>query len=140
MDIGFWGAWVLLGVTSIFDLRYKRIPLLLIISGTVLGVVAIITRGAESSELVYALMPGILLLITAFLTREKIGYGDGMLLLGLGLLEGVIGCLGDLLIGLLLASVFGLILFVFGKRGREITLPFVPFLLAAHALRFLVGN
>lgn len=139
MNIGIWVTWLLLGTACVFDLIYKKIPLLLIISGGVVGVIETVIGGEGVRELLYALIPGVLLLITSFFSGEKVGYGDGMLLLALGLLEGARACLGDLLIGLFLVSFFGLILFIFRKKGKGITVPFVPFLLVAHALRTLVG-
>ncbi len=139
IDIGFWGTWVLLGVACVFDLVYKKIPFLLIICGGAIGGVVIAANGFEGRSLCYALIPGMLLLLTAFLTGEKVGYGDGMLLLVLGLLEGAGECLGDLLIGLFLVVVFAMLLLIIGKKGKNTMVPFAPFLMVAHTVRFLVG-
>ncbi len=139
IDIGFWATWVLLGVACVFDLVYKKIPFLLIICGGAIGGVVIAANGFEGRSLCYALIPGMLLLLTAFLTGEKVGYGDGMLLLVLGLLEGAGECLGDLLIGLFLVIVFAILLLILGRKEKNTMVPFAPFLMVAHTVRFLVG-
>lgn len=139
VDIGFWSVWVLLAVACVFDLVYKKIPFLLIISGGAVGCIAIVTEGVGEMNLCYALIPGMLLLLIAFMTKEKVGYGDGLLLIVLGLLEGAGECLGDLLIGLFLVVIFAMVLLIFGKKGKNTMIPFAPFLMAAHTLRFLVG-
>lgn len=137
MDVGFWATWMLLSVTCVFDLRYKKIPILPIIIGSILGGVVMIAEGTVGREVISALLPGMLLIIVAFMTKEKVGYGDGFLLMSLGLLEGAGVCWEDLMIGLFLAAVFGIILLIFGKKGKETEVPFVPFLMTAHLLHFI---
>lgn len=136
MDIGFWGAWILLILASIFDVLYRKIPFLLIICGALIGVMAIFSEYPVENELFYALLPGMFLLMIAFLTREKVGYGDGLLILDLGLLEGAGACLEDLLIGLFLVAIFGITVCFFGRKVRDVMVPFAPFLFVAHIIRF----
>ena len=79
------------------------------------------------------LIPGVFLLLLAKITREAVGYGDGLILLFIGLSLGFWECLSILLAGLLgvfLAAVFAVLLFG-GKRGMEI--PFLPFLFTGMA-------
>lgn len=137
MDVRFVATCVLLGVTGLFDLRYKKIPIFPIIIGSILGGAVMIAEGAGGGEILSALLPGMLLIIVAFVTREKIGYGDGFLLVSLGLLEGAGACWEDLMMGLFFAAMFGIILLVFGEKGKETEVPFVPFLMAAHLLRLI---
>lgn len=138
VNMGFWVARVLLGITCIFDLRYKKIPMLPIIIGSVWGGVLLIANKSGGTEVLNALFPGMLLVIVAFMTKEKVGYGDGFLLMSLGLLEGAGACWKDLMIGLFLAAVFGIILLFFGKKGKETEVPFVPFLLGGHLIRSIL--
>ena len=65
--------------------------------------------------------PGILLLLTGVASGEKIGYGDGWLLLGLGMWCPAEDVLTALLAGSILCAAAGIL------SHRE-ELPFVPFL------------
>ena len=75
-------------------------------------------------------MPGVFFLILSFVTREKVGYGDGWMLLMIGLFAGYEDCFVILMLGLVLESVTALVLLVFRKIRREDEIPFAPFLLA----------
>lgn len=81
--------------------------------------------------------PGALLLGTAWLTAEAVGYGDGCVLIVAGLYLGGKAAVSLLLTGLLLLCPVSLALLVW-KKDRKRTLPFVPFLLAAYLLWLLL--
>jgi prepilin signal peptidase PulO-like enzyme (type II secretory pathway) len=73
------------------------------------------------------LLPGIILLAIGFITKESIGYGDGWLLLALGMwlsLEKLVYMLG---VGIFLAMIYGL-----GRGEQEV--PLVPFLTVAYLM------
>ena len=74
--------------------------------------------------------PGGLLLVTAYVTK-KAGYGDGIVLLLLGMALGGDKSLLIFGLSLLLISVWSLILLVFHKAGRNTKIPYLPFLTAA---------
>lgn len=74
-----------------------------------------------------AVLPGILLLAAGYVTGERIGYGDGWLILALGMWLDNAELIRMLLTGSSLACVCGIFL-----RRREV--PFVPFLAAAYVI------
>ena len=76
-----------------------------------------------------SLIPGIGFFLLSFLTREKVGYGDGWVLLMIGLFSGFSRCFMILLIGLLLESMVAIILLALKKIQRDREIPFSPFLL-----------
>ena len=72
------------------------------------------------------MMPGGILLLLSLITKESIGYGDGMTVIVLGLWTGGwfafhVFCIGILLAGI--CAVFYLI------KGKKDTIPLIPFLL-----------
>ena len=85
-------------------------------------------EGVTISKLAYGLVPGVVLLFVAWITKEKIGIGDGLLLLSLGFGYGIESMM------LLLAAAFGaaavksMVLLVFGRANRKTEIPFLPFL------------
>ncbi|MDE5908707.1 MAG: prepilin peptidase [Lachnospiraceae bacterium] len=78
------------------------------------------------NEISWSFFPGSVLLLLAFLTKEDIGYGDGMCVLALGLWTGGWFALTVMCIGIMLAGIWGMVCIF--RRKRE-TIPFVPFLL-----------
>ena len=131
-------VWIFLAAGSIYDGKYQRIPVALVAVGALAGVV-LGDRGTPAGWM-YCLLPGMGMLLVAFLTGEKVGYGDGLFLCALGLLTGVGVCLTDMMLGLLLGSGAGLILLVLKKGTVRTQIPFVPFLLAGHILQRIWGG
>lgn len=128
--IGFGAALVLIALLTGQDIREKRISLFaIILSGSIALLYLAAEERLELVSLCFRILPGMLLLFTALLSEEKIGYGDGAAVLVLGLWTSGIFCLLSVSIGLLLAGVYGMLLLLGGKKNRQI--PFMPFLLTA---------
>ncbi len=119
-------------VGSIYDWKYMCIPVWLLGAGVLGGIGNIVYNclqesGADGYSLL-AFLPGVLAIALAFLTRKEIGYGDGILLLGMG------GCMGAehvwqaACLALLAAFFVGVGLVSTRKATLKHKMPFVPFL------------
>lgn len=122
----------LLGVCAVWDGIRKEIPLAVVWTGMI---AALILRAygamGEGTWLsaAFAVLPGAVFWLLSFMTREKVGYGDGWVLMMIGLFTGLQRCFLILLAGLVIESAAALILLVFGKTTGDREIPFVPFLL-----------
>lgn len=127
---GYCGALLLLGYLSCCDIRTKKLPAICLLVSGVLAV-AYVMAGGEASVSYFAgcMMPGMIFLLLALLTREKIGYGDGAAMLVLGLWTGGIFCAAAAFISVFLSGVYGLCLLLTGRN--KMLIPYMPFLLAA---------
>ncbi len=126
---------IFLLIGSISDIRKKQI------SGKYLctfGVLAVVYLGIKSIlfkdimmwyDAVTGLVPGIVCLVMARISREQIGYGDSLVLLIVGMLLGFEDCLWGLFAAFMILTIWALILFILKKAGRKTTVPFLPFLL-----------
>ncbi|MCM1087963.1 MAG: prepilin peptidase [Muribaculaceae bacterium] len=125
-------AFVFMGICAFFDIKKKEIPVYLAAAGIIaaLGVnLFLLYRGdLSAAETAGSLLPGGFFLIVSFLTKEKVGYGDGLLLLTAGLFLGFYRCCFCLCISLLGSSVFAILLLGLGKAGKNSKIPFAPFL------------
>ena len=100
---------VMLAFCSIQDIREKEVSLWkLKIYGILAAAVSIWKLFSPKDDLpvlifrLFAgLLPGIFLLILARITREAVGYGDGLVLLFIGLSLGFWECIGVFLLGFL---------------------------------------
>lgn len=77
---------------------------------------------------------GAALLFLAFVTREEIGYGDGWLVLVMGMSLGLKFSFLSFLLALGISALVGGCLLIFRKVRRNYRLPFAPFLLAGSVL------
>lgn len=123
---------VFLGICAVTDSLHKQIPLAVVWLGMATAAVLRVCGVAGESGFLAAalsLVPGAVFFALSFVTREKVGYGDGWILLMIGLFLGLLPCFFVLLFGLLLESVVALALLVFKKAKRDKEIPFSPFLL-----------
>lgn len=83
---------------------------------------------------------GGILLVISFLSRGKIGLGDGYLLCISGFALGVQQNLALLGYGLLFAGVVAVVMLICKKASRNTKMPFVPFLFGAYLLCLVQGG
>lgn len=121
-----------LAVCAVFDGLYKQIPLVVVWLG-MFAAVCLQIFGVMGEIGIFAvavsLLPGVGFFLLSFFSREKVGYGDGWVLLMIGLFLGVYRCFLILLVGLLAESAVAIALLAFRKIQRDKEIPFSPFLL-----------
>ncbi len=131
---------LLLILCSYYDLRYRKLPLFIIIA---FGIIITVINGLDGSlfnQMVYfRLIPGTVFLMIAFMTKQAVGYGDGMIIILLGLSLGLIQCVSVVFTGLVLSSAVSVYILIFTRGNRQTRLPFVPFLLLAWGAK-LIGT
>ena len=76
-----------------------------------------------------SVVPGVMFWMLSLVTGEKVGYGDGWMLVMIGLFVGLWKCFLILLIGLISESVAVLILLAVQRITGDRRIPFAPFLL-----------
>lgn len=135
-------AFIFLSICAVFDIRKKEIPLIMVILGMAAAVGIdlwrIFNRTLSITEMGFAILPGLFLLSVGFCTKEKVGYGDGLLLVVSGLLVGFHKCCLSLFISLVCCSVCALFLLVLHKAKKNSSIPFVPFMAIGMGVGFFV--
>ena len=128
-----------IAICCIFDIRKKEIPVSIIVAFGLLSLIAVaIAQKTELYSVLYSLIPGAAMLGLSLCTKESIGYGDGFVVLVLGVLLGFTECVFVVLAGLFLSAVVGLVLLVFKKVRGKSRMPFMPFLAAGLGVVFFV--
>ncbi len=121
-----------LGACAVCDGVKKEIPLVLVWLGmtaaAVLHVQGMIAGGTWLT-IALSILPGVMFWILSFITGEKVGYGDGWMLIMIGLFVGLWKCFLILLAGLVIESVAVLVLLAARRISRDRQVPFGPFLL-----------
>ena len=80
------------------------------------------------------LLPGIVLLLISFVSREAVGKGDVFVTMLLGIMLGLERTFILLVLSMLLTAVFGIGCMIFKGKSRKDTLPYIPFVLGAHII------
>ena len=137
-------AMAILVVCSVYDLKYRKIPLWII--GIAFFLVAIEVAGGfvfglplkSGKEYVCAVLPGVFMLFLAYFSKEQVGFGDGILLIVIGLLTDFEQAIWVLCVGLFMQSLIAVVLVILKKANKQSLIPFVPFMLVAEVV-FLCG-
>ena len=122
---------VFLALCALWDGFKKEIPLVVVWIGIAAAVIMHASGIIEGTRLSIGIsvLPASIFWIISFVTREKIGYGDGWVLLMIGLYVGFMKCVLILMAALVLESIILLVLLVLGKIHKDEEVAFVPFLL-----------
>lgn len=119
-----------LGIGAFSDMRRQTIPIWLIIAGAAAGgIVKIFEHDADVIAILLSVIPGAFLLLFAFLTKEKIGYGDGWMIMVTGVFLGLLNNLILLVFALVIFTVYQLAMILAKKATKKSRAPFVPFIL-----------
>lgn len=117
-----------MGICSITDLIRKEIPCILLGIFTVAAGIYILLF--QSHNVLLSIVPGCLLLLVSRVSGEAIGYGDGWMMINLGLLLGYQRVLMVIMTAVLFSSFCGMILLMLKKADRKSKMAFAPFLTA----------
>lgn len=124
-------------VLSYFDIKYRAIPKRFLIFGSAIGSCCagycILNQTSFIWQYLLACIPGLIFILTAILT-QKIGLGDGWLLLILGAILKYNYCLTVFVISMFLVSGYSIIQLLIIRKKQQSTIPYVPFLTMAMIL------
>lgn len=129
-------ALMMLGLLSRQDIYEKQVSLkVLLIFGILAVVYRILFCKSGLDFMVKAVVPGVMLLVLSFATKEKIGYGDGMTVLVLG-----VWCGGALTFVFCQIAFFlsGMVMCALTFFKKQRTIAFLPFLLAGLEVYLLL--
>jgi leader peptidase (prepilin peptidase)/N-methyltransferase len=116
------------------DLKKKTVNWIPIAVLAVLNASLGFVEGRPLTAYLAGVAPGLMGLFTAFATKGKMGTGDGLLLLSVGLFFDWEKVLFLWLTALLICASVGIVLMLFKRADLKTALPFIPFLTAGFAI------
>lgn len=117
-----------MGICSITDLIRKEIPCILLVIFTVAA--GVHTLLLQPHNIFLSIAPGCLLLLISRVSGEAIGYGDGWMMINLGLLLGYQRAMMVIMTAILFSAFYGMILLMAKKADKKSKMAFAPFLTA----------
>ena len=121
---------IILGVICVFDIKRKKIPVYMLIILAAAGIISNFTVGEfDIEKRIIAMLPGMILLIVSMITKQQIGYGDGMIILIMGLYIDIDDILSIVLSSFLLSSIAAIILMTVFKKKKNFEMAFSPLLI-----------
>lgn len=126
-------------VCTIRDIKRKQVGLGEMSLFMIANLILACCEAIECKNMILGMVLGVLFLLISIATRERVGKGDAILIMGAGIYLGFIELLVVVFVALLLASGYGFFL-LWKKKGWSYEMAFVPFLLfpytGAVILRF----
>ena len=128
-----------LGIGTYYDVKKQMLPVTYLWTFTVVGILGtIFLRYQNIEDSVLGALMGVGILFVGWLTKEAIGYGDGWVLVILGLLEGLLSLSLIMMAAFIMSALFGAWKLICLKEKRDSTMPFLPFLFIALLGRVLL--
>jgi prepilin signal peptidase PulO-like enzyme (type II secretory pathway) len=125
------GILIIFVISSIEDIRKKEILLWEILTCALISVAAVFMafyRGRfDILDVLLSLLPGAAMLFLSYVTREGIGYGDGLIILAAGPALGIYDLLASLVTAAVLSGLFSGILLAIKRANRKTQIAFAPF-------------
>lgn len=126
---------VLLIGNSIVDLKRREISLKLSLGAAMLGTTIIWAANLRSISFIgLGLIPGLFMVLAAIFSKGKVGMGDAIVIMALGLLWGLQATFEALLLALVITGLISIIMLAAKKWQTGTRLPFIPFLCGASGL------
>ena len=121
-----WVMLIILAGFAVYDMKTKTVSLSAVAVLAAGVFVYRICTGTGMAELAAGLVPGALVVVLAFVTKESIGMGDGLMLCVLGMFCGWRRCLAVFGLALVLSAALAIVLLVCRRAGRKTEIPFLP--------------
>lgn len=124
---------------GIEDWQKKQVSLLPILALAVVGsTLSVVSGDWNGWKVILRFLPGAVVFLFAWLTKESIGYGDALVVLCMGCFMTGLQLLNLCMAALTLSGLFALFLLLVRRKSRKTQIPFIPFLLAGYGIVMLI--
>lgn len=126
---------VMLVINTVLDISHQEVSVKLCLGISILGSFILLITGAKNIwQLALGLIPGLFIMLVSIISRGRIGMGDGIIIMAMGILWGLESVFASLFLGMCMVGTISSIMLVTGKWRISKKIPFVPFLSAASAI------
>ena len=132
------GKWIVLLFLvwgAAWDLKCKHVPKTYLYVFSVAAVAYLLSDFIYCKDLIEicsGMLPGCVGLLLAFITREQIGYGDGIVILLAGLFLSAKAVITIVFFAFIFVTILSILLLITHHAGRKSKIPLIPFLLVGQ--------
>ena len=140
---------IFMTVLSVFDIRIRKLPIVLLKAGIALAlfrpVLFFLLYGSPAEQqrmfsvALLGALPGIAVTGLSFIS-DKVGRGDGIVLVIMGMFESCSFVTAASCVACLTLACFSAVLLAMHRVGRNTRMPFVPFLTGAYIVLKIFGG
>lgn len=124
-------------IAAYIDIKNKYIDIYLVILGFMIAIILYLFMPYNLFELLIGIAVGIIVSIISFCTKQSVGFGDGIILIILGIVFGL-STINIFLYSIIILLVYSILMFLFIKKYKLSTIPFIPFLFIGIILEILL--
>ena len=121
-------------VFGIIDWKRREIPSVLLWITALVGIGCCFVEKRSLIELSYACIPGLTMLCFGKVTREAIGYGDGLLILEMAFFLSYKEVMVINMMALGVGGIVALFLITVCRKKGNVEIPFAPFLAMSYGI------
>ena len=123
---------------SIVDIRTKSIDIVAAVPVGIMGGFLNIFVYGNNKRYVLGAAVGIALILAAWISRQSIGYGDGIIFTVIGLCLEPERVVWLLWLSMTAAGIYGAVGIITKRRGADSSMPFVPFITGGYMVLSVV--
>ena len=120
-------------VAAVYDVRKKELPWPVFFAAGLVSAICIAKNAFAGGNWfispLLSLLPGAALVALAFLSKEAMGYGDGLFAMSVGPVFGMEIMFMGIFAAFFLCGITSVLLLVLKRADRKSSLPYIPFLL-----------
>lgn len=132
---------VFLGICSITDILNRKIYLNVCLGFLAAGIFINILDGQTAAlYFIMAVLPGAAVMFIALATKERVGIGDGFIVITTGVIYGLKNVINICGMTFLILSVYCVIMLLIGKMKLSDKIPFSPFLMIGNMIFIMYGG
>lgn len=125
---------------SVIDIRYKKIDVRVAIAACIVSIlIGCIFYGHTVINILYGIILGIFLALLAWVSKQRIGYGDAVVFMVLGMCLEPVRVLWILWSSMVMAGVYGMVKIIVFNKSRSLALPYVPFVTIVYVGMLIFG-
>lgn len=140
--LGKWIVLVFLCVGALWDAKKKAVPKIFLLIWGMVSVIYFILEifnGQNILGMLVGIIPGVVALVLSVISREQIGFGDGLILLCVGCIQDIKEVLCMLFFSFVFLTITLMLLLVIRRVGRASRVPFVPFMFIGQLITVFGG-
>ncbi len=127
---------IFLLICTVTDIKKREVkPAVLAIFGLTAAVLYLILRPVGLFEEIMGVLIGLFFVALYYISEEKIGLGDGLVMTVTGIFLGGRGNASLIMMAAFMSAIVSIVFLIIKKAGRKTKFPFVPFIFVSYVFQ-----